>query len=378
MMKDKAPKRESVRVVVVDDSATARDLLVGILRNTPGIQVIGTGNNGEEAVRLVQRLRPDVVTMDIRMPVMDGLEATRQIMREQPTPIVIISGSMQKQDMDLTFKALRAGALTALSKPGLDDPITCAQIAQTVRLMADVQVITHWNKPQKPEPRPVMELAKDKKLVQSVAPTATNFSEISVIGIASSTGGPSTLAAVLGGLPKDFPLPIVIVQHVSSGFAPGLADWLGTQTALRVEVAGHGDSLRPGLVLLAPDDYHMRVTELGAVELSKAAPFKGLRPSANFLFESLARVYGSHAMGVILTGMGDDGADGIQAMHYAGAVTIAQDEASCVVYGMPREAVLRNAIDRVLSPNNIALLFGAVGRERLAHLPDASFSERRG
>ncbi len=354
-------KRETIRVVVVDDSPTARQLLVSILSSDRDMQVVGTGATGEDAIRLVGRLRPDVVTMDIRMPVMDGLEATRQIMRELPTPIVIVSGSMQQQDMDMTFKALRSGALAALNKPGLDDPVTWEKLAQTVRLMADVEVVHHWHKPEPvkaPKP-PQADLSTPFGAAVNLQPA-----ELSVIGIASSTGGPAALASVLGQLPKNFPLPVLVVQHVSPGFAVGLAEWLQTQTALHVEVAAHGDPVRPGYLQLAPDDYHMRVTPSGFIELTKAPPFKGLRPSANQLFESLANVYGPRALGVILTGMGDDGADGMLSMYRTGATTVAQDEKSCVVYGMPREAVLRNAVTRTLNLEQIATLLADAGKQK--------------
>lgn len=360
------PKERStpVRVLVVDDSPTARELLVGILSSQKGIQVIGVGVNGEEAVRLVGNLRPDVITMDIRMPVMDGLEATRQIMRDNPTPIVIISGNMQ-QDLELTFKALRVGALAALNKPGLDDPVNCEKIAQTVRLMADVQVVHHWHKPEKPASPP--RTLPAKPIFDALTPYRTTAdgrqTEISVVGIASSTGGPSALAVAVGSLPANYPLPILVVQHVSPGFAAGLASWLGTQTALRVEVASHGDQVRAGTLLLAPDDYHMMVSSKGTIELTKAPLFKGLRPSANYLFESMAQVYGSNAAGMIMTGMGDDGANGIEAMYRAGALTIAQDEKSCVVYGMPKEAVQRNVVERILPLEQIPILLGELGRQ---------------
>jgi two-component system chemotaxis response regulator CheB len=179
-----------------------------------------------------------------------------------------------------------------------------------------------------------------------------------VIGIASSTGGPAALAAVLRSLPADFLVPIVGVQHITRGFAGGLADWLSGETALRVGIAGHGDVPEPGTFLLAPDDYHMQINAWGIIELNKEAPFKGLRPSANHLFRSLAQNYGPRAVGVILTGMGDDGAEGMEELHNAGGLTLAQNEQSCVVYGMPREAVIRNAVDLVLSPSEMASLIG--------------------
>lgn len=340
-----------IRVLVVDDSPTARDLLVALLHDSGNILVVGTGANGEDAVRLVNRLHPDLVTLDVDMPVMDGLEATRRIMRECPTPIVLISASLKHKDLDLTFQALQAGALQVIGKPGLNDPDTSNKVVETVRLMANVPVIHHWGRMTDVKARPAVVKAEKRPSEVGDRP---NLSNRDVIGIASSTGGPSALATLLRPLAADFPVPILMVQHVSPGFAPGLADWLGDQTQLRVEVAAHGDKLLPGTALLAPDDYHMQINERGVVELLKEAPYKGLRPSANYMFFSLAKVFGPRAAGFILTGMGDDGANGLEAMHTAGAVTFAQDEESCVVFGMPHEAIVRNAADYVMNLEQMA------------------------
>jgi two-component system chemotaxis response regulator CheB len=340
-----------IRVVVVDDSPSARELLVALFQSTDGIRVVGVAADGEEGVRLVTRLRPDVVTMDIVMPKMDGLEATRHIMRTAPTPIVVVTASLMRADIDLTFEALQAGALTVLRKPGLADPETCERVVQTVRLMSEVPVIHHWGRKERSASKP------------SAAPPPAGLdalkeqeggSRIQMIGIASSTGGPATLAKILGPLPADFPVPILGVQHITPGFSGGLADWLDGETSLRVGIAGHGDVPQAGTFLLAPDDYHMQINAWGVVELNKEAPHRGLRPSANYMFDALARNYGSRAMGIILTGMGDDGAKGLKALHDSGGLTVAQDEKSCVVYGMPREAVLQGAVDLVLSPPEIA------------------------
>lgn len=347
-------KRAPIRVLIVDDSATIRELLVAILQNTGDIQVVGTGTNGEDAVRLVKRLRPDVVTIDVRMPKMDGLEATQQIMRECPTPIVIVSASMKPNDQDLTFQALQAGALTAINTPGLDDPSTCAKVVETIRIMSGVPVIHHWGRI-KSQPA-ASDAGKSKAATREVELAEVQDQETDIIGIAASTGGPSALSAVLHLLSPDFPLPILVVQHISSGFAMGLAEWLSTQVKLRVEVAAHGDILQPGVLMLAPDDYHIQINEHGIIELSKAEPYKRLRPSANVLFESLARVFGPRAMGIILTGMGDDGVNGLHELHKAGGMTIAQDEDSCVVFGMPQQAVYRNAVNHVLNLEQIARL----------------------
>ena len=340
-----------IRVVVVDDSPTARELLVAILSEARDIQVVGTGANGEDAVRLVKRLKPDLITLDADMPVMDGLEATRRIMRDQPIPILIISASYKFKDADITFQALKAGALQVINKPGLNDPETSNKVIEAVRLMAGVPVIHHWGRLQTIQNLPELSMSETGNGTGPLKPDITNRD---IIGIASSTGGPAALAAILRSLTDGFPLPILVVQHVSPGFAPGLAEWLSGQTRLRVEIASHGMSLLPGVVILAPDDYHIQVNEKGVVELIKAAPFKGLRPSANYLFQSLARFFGPRSVGIILTGMGDDGAEGMEALHLSGGITFAQNEESCVVFGMPHEAIIRNAIDYVMNLEQIA------------------------
>ncbi|HSO13514.1 MAG TPA: chemotaxis-specific protein-glutamate methyltransferase CheB [Anaerolineales bacterium] len=338
-------KDGNIRAVVVDDSPTARELLVGLFEAS-GIRVVGVGKNGEDAVQLVSRLRPDVISMDVMMPKMDGLEATRQIMRHFPTPIVVVTTDLMREDTDLTFEALKAGALTAVKKPGLNDTETCDEVVRTVRLMSSVKVVQRWSTDHKPHR-------------QSPVDPAVILDErrtIKMIGIAASTGGPGILAGILKPLPKDFPIPILIVQHVTDGFASGLAQWLDSQVELPVRLAGHGDIPGPGMILMPPDDYHMQINKQGVIELSKAPHYKGLRPSANYLFYSMGRFLGPYTIGIILTGMGDDGSDGLETMHQAGALTIAQNEQSCIIYGMPREAIVRNAVDRVLNPRQISAL----------------------
>ncbi len=360
---------DPIRVIVIDDSPTARELLVAILQTSEGVQVVGTGTNGEDAVRLTKRMRPNVLLMDISMPRLDGLEATRRIMAEVPTPIVLVTGTFMHTDLDLSFEALSAGALTVIPKPGLSDPEACEMVVQTVRSMAQVPVVRRWGRNH--IKRTAKEQAVGKTGAVPAARVAPSFAAREpggltdkdlqrswrVIGIASSTGGPGALATIFKPLPADFPVPVLVVQHVTPGFATGLAEWLDSETALRVKLAAHGTEPQPGYVLVAPDDYHLRINFRGVIELYRAEPYRGLRPSANYLFHSLARIYGSRALGVILTGMGDDGAEGMEALHNAGGLTIAQDERSSVVYGMPREAVLRNAVNAVLSLNEITLMF---------------------
>ncbi|MCP4543849.1 MAG: chemotaxis-specific protein-glutamate methyltransferase CheB [Chloroflexi bacterium] len=358
-------RREPIRIVVVDDSPTARKLLVALFNDIDDIEVVGTADDGEMGVHITRELCPDVVTMDVRMPKMDGLEATRHIMHYQPTPIVIVTNSTMRADMDLTFEALHAGALTVVRKPGLVDPETSAKVLKAVRLMADVPVVHRWRREKrKPDGERLSGSKRDRLPVQveeGVAlPSAAWQLDVDVaqrvqrIGIAASTGGPRALLTVLRSLPADFRVPILIVQHITNGFVSGLAEWLNSMTALHVNIAGHGDIPRPGTALVAPDDYHMQLSNSGVVELCREPPYKGLRPSANYLFHSLADAYGSRSMGIVLTGMGDDGADGLVALRKAGGLTIAQDKQSSVIYGMPHEAVTRNAVDRMLAPGQIA------------------------
>jgi two-component system chemotaxis response regulator CheB len=359
------PNPSPIRALVVDDSPTAQKLLVTILQEAEGIQVVGVGADGAEAVRLTRRLRPDVVTMDVRMPGMDGLEATRRIMRDTPTPIVVVTADLMQADMNLTFEALRAGALTAVGKPGLADVETCAKVIRTVRLMAAVPVVHHWDRREWRPPEALEALHPRAPRKRDPWAEKAGAGHVCAVGIASSTGGPATLAKILGRLPADFAAPVLIVQHVTSGFVAGLAEWLDDVTPLRVGLAAHGETPQAGSVLLAPDDYHVRLNAQGVVELYKGTPYKGLRPSANELFHSLARAHGPQAIGVVLTGMGDDGVDGLLALRQAGGLTLAQDEQSCVVYGMPREAVARDAVDRVLPLDQIApALERATGPEK--------------
>ena len=339
-------KGQRVRVLIIDDSSMMREMLQTVLQSSPDVEVVGTGKNGADAVTLATRLRPDVITMDVQMPGVDGLEATRRIMRTIPTPIIIVTGSLMHSDADLTMEALRAGALTVLRKPGLADPQSYEELINTVRSMAGVPVLHHWG-----HGRPLPARTHALRINTPRRP-----GEIQVVGIASSTGGPSVLAGILQQLPRDFPLPVLIVQHITTGFGASLAEWLSRQTYLPVAVASHGDALRPGQILLAPDDYHMQVTARGMVELSHEESYHALRPSANYLFRSLARAYGRRALGIILTGIGDDGCDGLEELHLAGGLTVAQNEATCVVFGMPRAAMARQIVDHALPPDEIATL----------------------
>jgi two-component system, chemotaxis family, protein-glutamate methylesterase/glutaminase len=354
-----------IRVLVVEDSVTARELLIALFNQCADIEVIGTAQDGVEAVRRALELKPDVITMDIHMPRLNGLEATRQILRSVPIPIVMVTASLRISDIDLSFEAMKAGALSIVKKPSIIDPLSCSQMIQTVRLMADVPVVRRWIQ----EENGIMSRSGSPPIPAKIV-EEPSFSRSSgaegkfllpefqnkcwqVVGFASSTGGPSALVSVLKQLSSRFPLPILVVQHITNGFAQSLAEWLNKELALSVRLAAHGESLRPGTVLISPDDRHMEISLQGTVILNDRPPYKGLRPSANFLFSSLAEVYGTNAIGAILTGMGDDGVDGLAVLHQKGGLVLAQDECTSVVYGMPREAVRRKVVDYVLPVDQI-------------------------
>jgi two-component system, chemotaxis family, protein-glutamate methylesterase/glutaminase len=330
-----------IRILIAEDSLTTRALLREILSSDPDLQVIGQAKNGVEAVELTRKLRPDLVTMDIHMPDMDGLTATKEIMIVAPTPTVIITGSSAAREVELSMHALRAGALDVIAKPpgpgspGFEE--AAQKLIATIKAMAQVKVVRHY---------------RPRTLPTGRTPRTGNPGRI--VAIATSTGGPAALQRLLADLPGDFNTPILVVQHITKGFAAGLANWLNSVCDLQVKLAEQGEPLVPHTVYLAPDDRHLGVSAPGAVALSSAPPIGGFRPSGTFLFTSSAQVYGPAVVAVILTGMGQDGVEGLRAVRQAGGRILAQDEKSCVVFGMPGAAVAAGVVDQVLSPDAIA------------------------
>ena len=334
-----------IRVLVVDDSPTVRELLTQILQSDPGLRVIGTARDGEEAVRLAGQLRPDVITMDIRMPRLDGFQATKRIMQSVPTPIVVVSASVESEELKITFNAIRAGALTVVEKPagpaGPAFETIRAQLLTTVKLMAGVKVVRRW-------------ATGMLRPAATVPPRAPAEVHTAVVAIAASTGGPGALYQVLRDLPADFPVPILIVQHIARGFGAGMVDWLRGTTRLAVATAQAGDTLQAGRVLVAPDDRHLDLGRDGRVVLRPRSSDRELCPSADVLFAAVARVLGQKALGVIMTGMGRDGVAGLKDLKAAGGRVLAQDEKSCIVFGMPKEAIAAGVTDQVVPLEQMA------------------------
>lgn len=332
-----------IRVVVAEDSATARALIVAILSADPEIEVVGQAEDGEQVVELARLLRPDLITMDVHMPRASGFEATRRILAERPVAIIVISGTVDVRDVRSSLDVLDAGALALLPKPAGPLAPTFAEDARrlvtTVKAMARIRLVPRAGRPSRITP---------VQVATRTAPIATPR----IVALCASTGGPAALHRLLPRL-SGMPVPLLIVQHMAIGFTNGFAEWLASVSPMPVRLAVDGETLQPGTVYLADDDRHLGVSR-GAIALSSSAAIGGFRPSGNHLFESVAHSFGAAAVGVMLTGMGRDGVEGLRALHDAGAHVIAQDEATSVVYGMPKEAVAVGAVDEVVALDAIA------------------------
>jgi len=338
--------KEKIKVLVVEDSIAARMFLVQLLRSDADLEVIGTAKNGREALEFVTKETPDVILMDIHMPEMDGYEATRRIMESRPVPIVICSASTKLGEALTGFRLMEAGAVACVEKPvgqeHEDFHAVTELLLQTVKLMSEVKVVRRWRRDGREKMKPLS------------APIKQASRKIEVIGIGASTGGPPVLQMILSALPKEFPVPLLIVQHIAPGFVVGLAEWLNQTTGMKVHIAAHGMVAVPGHVYLAPDDFHLASRSGGILMLDRQPLESGLRPAVGHLFHSLAEVYGAGAVGVLLTGMGKDGASELKRMKDRGAITIAQDRETSVVHGMPGEAIALDAATYILPADRIA------------------------
>ncbi|WP_375462850.1 chemotaxis-specific protein-glutamate methyltransferase CheB [uncultured Methylobacterium sp.] len=333
--------------MLVEDSLVVRELLRHIVSRDSRLDLVAAVVSGEEALAAIETVRPDVISMDIRLPGIDGLETTRRIMAERPTPIVVVADSVEDSSLRISMNALRAGALAVVEKPvatthaGYD--AVAGEICTQLRIMAQVPVIRRrpigagWlGRAADPVPSPV----------RSEHPT--------VLALAASTGGPPALARVIGALPETFPLPVLVVQHMGAAFMDGFAHWLDGVVPMPVAIARDGERAQAGRVYVAPGDRHLELGASRALRILDTLPVSGQRPAATVLFRSLARQAGASGMGVLLTGMGEDGAAGLLDMHAAGAQTVAEHESTAVVYGMPAAAVRLGAARRVLPLDRVA------------------------
>jgi two-component system, chemotaxis family, protein-glutamate methylesterase/glutaminase len=329
------PHDRAIRVLVADDSELFRELLSRVVAAEPGFEVVAVAADGNAAAAMARALRPDVITMDLHMPDADGFSGIARIMADTPTPILVLTANPTEA---MGFRALSLGALDILEKPQASADLADygALLRSRLRLLAGVKVIRH------------LRGLRERRFA---APGPGRRADLVVIG--ASLGGPRALATLLRGLPAAFPAPIAVVQHIADGFTEGLASWLAQESRLEVREARHGEALCAGRVLVAPTGRHLVVSD-GTAHLSDAPPVDTFKPSVTPLFLSAARSYGGRCCGVILTGMGRDGAEGLKAIKESGGPTLAQDEATSAVFGMPKAALDLGAVDRVLPIDEIA------------------------
>ena len=382
---------DPIKVLIVEDSPTVSRILSSIIEADPAFQVVGIATDGAEAVRMTSRHRPNIITMDVNMPRMSGIEATEYIMAHQPTPILVLT-AFSKQDLDLSFKMLSAGALEIMEKPDANEWQTRKdRILDRLKLLSRIKVITHVRgksriykdtplvsrdmartaplDPSKVYKPPVVKVTpplNGKPIVPVVKPPVTTAGpsaqpdsavltrRFEVLGIAASTGGPPALSKLLSQFPADWPVPVFVVQHIPAGFSAGLADWLNGETPLKVKLAEEGEVPQAGFAYLPADDRHLTFLPNGRMHLDESPARYGLRPSADLTFEAMSRIWPAKTMAVILTGMGRDGSQGMRHLNLAGGYNIAQDEASSVIFGMPKAAIELGVVDKVLPLLEIA------------------------
>ncbi|WP_031459701.1 chemotaxis-specific protein-glutamate methyltransferase CheB [Chloroflexus sp. MS-G] len=347
---------DPLRVLIVDDSALVRRLLRQMLESDPSIRVVGEAADGKTAIALTAELRPDVITLDVRMPVLDGVETTRQIMAYHPTPILVLSAAVSGHDATTSFEALAAGALEVMEKPSLTNPDELdhlrRMLIKRVKLIARIKVVTHLRGRRHP-PSVLNDVSGEALHQVHTARVAPGQFPVVVIG--ASTGGPKVVRQLLAGLPPTFAAAVIVVQHIAHGFSIGMAEWLAGASAIPLALATEGMPLRPGHAVLAPDQSDLLINPDGTIHLN-TSPLLLQRPSIDIAMMAVAELYGASAVGVLLTGMGRDGAVGMRAIRRAGGLTIAQDEASCTIFGMPRAAIELGAAEMVLPPEEILVV----------------------
>jgi two-component system chemotaxis response regulator CheB len=329
-----------IRILIVDDSALARELIGSILSMDKEIQIVGEATNGREASEMTRQLEPDIVIMDIEMPVMNGIEAIERIMATNAVPILVVTA---QSDAHTAYTAISRGALDLVPKPDVN--LDCSQeFIRKVKLLSTIKVITH------------IKGKRDLKTSQKpLRPMVLDKDSGKIVAIASSTGGPHALLTIFSTLPEEFPCSIVIAQHIPDGFAAGLADWFSKSLKLHLKVAEQGESLHAGIIYISPSESHMEVNSAKRISLVERAREDIYRPSCDILLSSVARVYGNKSIGIILTGMGHDGTTGMKNIHKAGGLTIAQDEETSVIFGMNKVAIENGCISKILAIDKIGI-----------------------
>ena len=333
-----------IRAIIAAGSTSLRSRVAQALAGEPDISVVTSVGTAHDAIEATKKHKPDIVIVGIELPPQDGFEATKQIMIEAATPIAIVADSDDARQVEVSMRALRAGALTVLTVPNMSSGREADShlkiFISDIKAMSQVKVVRQWR-------RTTLDPA-------SRAPVNGERRHAGVVAIAASTGGPAALHRILSELPGNFPLPILVVQHITPGFVDGFADWLRGSCAMNVSMAVDGATIKPHTIYLGPDGRHLGLSGRSTIVLNDAPPMEGFKPSASYLFQSVANVYRSEAIGVVLTGMGRDGVDGLLALHKFGGHVIAQDEASSIVFGMPGAAVAANVVHDVLPLKDIA------------------------
>ncbi|MEO9959218.1 MAG: chemotaxis-specific protein-glutamate methyltransferase CheB [Alphaproteobacteria bacterium] len=340
--------KRPIRVMIVEDERVVRLLLEHIIGDDPRLEVVASVGSGEEALETLPKVKPDVISLDIRLPGINGFEVTRRVMSEHPTPIVVVSASVQAEDLRISMNALRAGALSVVEKPvGVTSSAyseMADRLCRNLMLMSDVRIVRQRN--QSPQAR------KPVAVRPPPSSCSSNERDYRLLGLVASTGGPNALVEVLKCLGPEYPLPIALVQHITASFLEGFAAWLSEVSRFKVEIVSSPADMVPGCIYLAPADRHLEVIGHRAIAVD-APKVSSQRPSGTVLFRSMARTVARRGIGVLLTGMGDDGAEGLLALREAGGHTIAENEATAVVYGMPKAAFNLGAVEEQLPLHKI-------------------------
>jgi two-component system chemotaxis response regulator CheB len=352
-----------IRVLIVEDSMVNQKLLMGILGEESRFEIAGVVTNGRQAVEFVSKDRPDIISMDLFMPVMDGLEATALIMQNTPVPIVIVSSYYHPNEVQLSFKILEAGALTIISRPlGPGHPnyeSAARNYRNTLKNLSEIKVLPIRSRvipKEKKFPHNhdyVPKQLQSAENSQNINKPVDYQKQVDIIAIGASAGGPQAISRLLKEIPKSLKVPVMIVQHIDKNFASGYSEWLANQSNIPVHTASHGDKMLPGHAYLPPGDRHLGLISKGIISVSANPAERGLRPAVSFLFRNVLYTYGKNSVGIILSGMGSDGAAELKLLYDSGALTMAQDEASSLVYGMPGEAIRQKGVSVVLSPEEM-------------------------